>query len=70
MSRLTRKRARQWARYVNHYEPTSYPAVGGSSFIRVIWRGMYRQDPGTYKYIRRQAKRRAEPRRREEANRA
>jgi hypothetical protein len=57
MSRLTRKRARQWARYVNRYESISHPAIGGSSFLRVIWRGMYRQDPATYKYIRRQVRR-------------
>lgn len=59
MSRVTKNRARQWARYVNHYEHTSHPAVGGNSFLRVIWRGMCRQDPGTYKHIRRQAKHRS-----------
>jgi hypothetical protein len=56
MSRLTRKRARQWARYANHYEPTSHPAVGGASFLRTILRGMYHQDPRAYAFIRRQAK--------------
>jgi hypothetical protein len=61
MSRLTRKRERQWARYANHYEPTSHPAVGGRSFLRTVWRGIYRQDSGAYKYIRRQAKQRPQP---------
>jgi hypothetical protein len=58
MSRLKARRRRQWARYVNHYAHGDHaPIIGGSSHVRVIWEGMLRQGPLTYKYIRRQAKR-------------
>jgi hypothetical protein len=54
MSRLTRKRERQWARYVNHYASVQNPVIGGKSFLRVVWRGLRRKGH-SYKYIRRQA---------------
>lgn len=57
MSRLERKRARQWARYVNRYAHMDMTYIGGVALSRTLWDGMLSNGASPYKYIRRQAKR-------------
>lgn len=52
MSRAAKRRkARRWARYVNHYAHISDVHVGGESLYYVLW------GPRAYTHVRRQVKR-------------